>query len=162
MAADEVKLALELVGGEPEVVAVALGNPVSAGLRVEKRVSDKHSDVLLGAKDTDFVGVFGQPGLADGGGAVGGGVIGDDELEGEVGLLGDDGLDGAADGFLDVVSAHEDGDKRGGAEACGIGDFREGEVLWNLAEDMIGLGCGVAQQVLQTFGQGHLISFCKT
>ena len=162
MAADEVKLALELVGGEPEVVAVALGNPVSAGLRVEKRVSDKHPDVLLGAEDTDFVGVFGQPLSTDGGGAVGGGVIGDDKLEGEVGLLGDDGLDGAADGRFGVVGAHEDGDERGLAEARGVGDLREGDIRGNPACDEVGRDGGVTQHLLQTFGQSHLISFCQT
>lgn len=106
--------------------------------------------------------MLGQPGLADGGGTVGGGVIGNDEFEGEVGLLGDDGLDGTVDGFLGVVSAHEDGDEGRLAETRGVGDLREGDIRGNPARDEVERDGGVAQHVLQTFDQSHFISFCQT
>lgn len=110
---DKDHLALEFTSLQPVVIAVAFSDPFAAGLGMGEDIVDDETAVFVGAEDTDFIGVFGQPLLTDGDGAVCGGIVGNDKLEGEVGLLSDDGLDGTANGRLGVVGAHEDGDERG-------------------------------------------------
>lgn len=118
MGAAKVELLLEFAGVEPEVVGVAFGDPLAAGVGVGEDVVDAEAAVLLGAEDAELVGGLALVGPADGEGVVWRGVVGDDDLEGEVGFLGEDGLKRLADGLGGLVGADGHGDY-GGAYARG-------------------------------------------
>ncbi len=98
----EVDLALELEGVGPIVVALAIGYvfaPSSGVVEVDVHLASIATSVLvLGfVKGKDEVGVLGCVLAYDVVGAVGGGIVVDEYLDGEVGLLRQDSVEAVAD-----------------------------------------------------------------
>ena len=104
MGVQKVHLALELFGVGPAVVPLASGQILSPGRREEHRVQGVDplgKQVLLLVEGTDDVGVFLRIFPDDGGGAVGGGVVADQHLKGEIGALAHEALQRIPDiGFM--------------------------------------------------------------
>ena len=117
MGVQKVHLALELFGIGPAVVPLAGGQVLAPGCREEHRVQGVDplgKQVLLLEEGVDDMGVFLRVFPDDGGGAVGGGVVADQYLEGKIGALTYKALQGVPDIFLMVIghAGHRELDRR--------------------------------------------------
>ena len=119
----EVDLFLEFEGVGPVVVAFAVGDVFPFGMGIEK--CDSHAafvacGVLVGllVEGSDSSGVLRCVVAYDLVGAVGGGIVVDDDFGGEGGLLHEHAFDGLADVVFLVVGQAADADEWLGGSGC--------------------------------------------